>query len=288
MKTTLILAGMLAFLASCHPPKTGNDNPGGQTAAGERLTYFSFDHHNSMRIYNAEKYNVKALEDGRVHVLIDEGCPEEKEFYLNDSTILDELLEVLKTYKTDKYKEDYRPRAEIFDGDSWSLYYKYNTGRRVSSGGYMAWPDNYHEMRQALGQYFQKWREREEGVLRIDYFRFTCKNAHGCDIEYILERGEPQATLTLRNAEKGINQTLKVSNDCLHEFQQVANTAQLRSKLYDYDPPADQDATRCTYLARYNTGDSISGTTGYTQYAGSKERAILGFFDQWVEKDGKE
>ena len=64
---------------------------------------------------------------------------------------------IVKNFKMDKYKRDYKPMFDIYDGDSWSLYYSYDSGRSVSSGGYMAWPSNYHEMRNALSAYFSKW-----------------------------------------------------------------------------------------------------------------------------------
>ena len=264
--------------ASCVSQKPENNND----MKTEHLTYFSYDHHNSMSQYG-EKYNVTLLKDGRVHVVIDEGRPSEKEFYLDDSTILDELLAIVKEYKMDKYKRDYMPKMEITDGDNWSLYYKYDTERSVSSGGYMAWPDNYHEMRKTLSGYFQKWREYEKGVLAIDYFHFTCKNKAGRDEEYTLERGATQATLTLRDAEKGIDKTLKVDNGILQELQQTANAANLKSTLYDYHTD-DENATRCTYYVRYNTGDTLSGYTCFIQYIGHKENAILEFFSHWTEE----
>ena len=48
----------------------------------ERLTYFSFDHHNTMAMFSGEKYQVSAEKDGRIHVVIDEGYPKEKDFYI--------------------------------------------------------------------------------------------------------------------------------------------------------------------------------------------------------------
>ena len=128
-----------------------NNNP-------ERLTYFSYSHQNSMAM-NGESYSVSTMEDGRVRVVIDEGYPEEKSFFLDNSTILDDLLVIVKAYKMDSYKQDYKPTMRIYDGDSWNLYYKYNSKRSVTSGGYMAWPKNYHETRQAISDYFKKWRE---------------------------------------------------------------------------------------------------------------------------------
>ena len=161
MKKILLIVGLLAFTASCMSQKPEKKDNEMNT---EHLTYFSFDHHNTMAMYYGEKYSVSTMKDGRVHVVIDEGFPQEKEFYLDDRSIFDELLTIVKTYKMDKYKEDYHPSMKVFDGDSWSLYYKYDTKRTVSSGGYMAWPDNYREMRNALSDYFKKWREYENGV----------------------------------------------------------------------------------------------------------------------------
>ena len=246
----------------------------------ERLTYFSFDHHNSMVLYAGEKYEVSTAGDGRVLVVIDEGFPGEKRFYLDDSVIFDELLTIVKAYKMDEYGAYYQPEIQVFDGDSWNLYYKYDSRRTVSSGGYMAWPDNYHDARHALSNYFKKWREYQDGVLVMDYFKFTCKNNRGRDIEYVLERGADEALLTIRDAEKGIDLKTTVSNDQLDNLQRVANAAQLKNDIYDYHTD-DENATRCTYYVRYNTGDTISGYTCHTQYPGRKETAIFDFFSHW-------
>ena len=282
MKKLLLFVGLIAMAVSCASQKPVKKNEQNEMN-NERLTYFSFDHHNSMARFHGEKYNVNTLKDGRIHVVIDESFPEEKEFYLNDSTIFDELLEIVKTYQTDKYKSDYMPEMEVTDGDSWSLYYKYDTKRSVSSGGYMAWPDNYRDMRHALSEYFKKWREYEKGVLTIDFFKFTQKNNQGRDIEYTLERGKKEATMTLRNAEKGVKgKTLKVSNDVLKELQEMTNVSQMKSDLYNYHTD-NPDATRSTYFVRYNTGDTISGYTCYTQYPSQKESMTIEFFSRWLK-----
>lgn len=274
MNRILLISGLIGLAVSCVSPQINNNEMN-----TERLTSFSFDHHNSMS-QDGEKYDVNYTEDGRVHVVIDEGALGEKEFYLNDSVIFDELLAIVETYKTDKYKEHYKPRAHITDGDSWSLYYRYDSKRHVSSGGYMAWPDNYREMRRALSDYFQKWRDYQKGVLAMDYFKFTCKNNKGCDMEFTLERGEEEATMTIHDKEQGIDKTLKVSNDILQKLQEKANAANLKSKIYDYYTE-DEDATRCTYFVRYNTGDSISGITCHTQYPSHKVTAIINFFSPY-------
>lgn len=279
MNITYLCTGFMSFVVSCVSPNHNNNDNEMNT---ERLTCFSYDHHNSMS-QDGENYSVSTMEDGRIHVVIDEGFPGEKEFYLSDSIIFDELLVIVKTYKMDKYKENYKPRMRITDGDSWSLYYKYDTKRSVSSGGYEAWPNNYHEMRQTLSDYFRKWRDYTKGILSMDYFKFTCKNNKGSDMEFTLERGEEQATMTLRDSDRNINKTLKVGNDIMRELQERANSVQLKDKMYDYYTE-DENATRCTYFVRYNTGDTISGITCHTQYPSHKVRGIIDFFSRWLEE----
>ena len=114
----------------------------------------------------------------------------------------------------------------------------------------------------------------------MDYFKFTCKNNKGDDTEYTLERGDKEATMTIRDKEQGIDKTLKVDNNILQELQERANSAQLKDKNYDYYTE-DEDATRCTYFVRYNTGDTISGITCHTQYPSHKVTAINNFFSHW-------
>ena len=166
MKKNLLLLGLLSLLGSCMSQNPQNNN----TMNTERLTYFSFDHHNTMARFSGESYQVSTEKDGRIHIVIDEAFPDEKEFYIDDTTIFDSLKAIVDEYKMDKYKGSYQPRMQVFDGDSWSVYYKYDSGRSVSSGGYMAWPDNYREMRQALSNYFQQWRDYQIGIKVIDFF----------------------------------------------------------------------------------------------------------------------
>ncbi len=278
MKKLLLFAGLLAVTTLCMSQNNNNK----EKMEKEHIVYFSFDQNNAMAM-NGEKYNVSILKDGRIKIVIDEGLRGEKELYTDDSTIFDELLNLVKTYEMDKYESNYQPDMRVFDGDSWSLYYKYDTRRSVSSGGYMAWPDNFREAHEAMSHYFQKWRDCQKGVVEIDYFKFTTKNNQGRDIAYTLERGETEATITIHDAEQGIDKSLKVSNDVITEFHQRASLVRLKSSLYDHIP-SDPDATMSTYFVRYNNGDTIEGKTGYTTYPSHKESAIMDFFERWLRE----
>lgn len=281
MKKNLVFSVLLFLSVSCVSQNPQN-NPDMNTT--EHLTYFRFDHHNTMRIFYGENYYVSKEKDGRVHVVIDEGFPKEMDFFINDTTIFDELLAIVKQFKMDKYKSNYQPSIRIFDGDSWSLYYKYDSGRSVSSGGYMDWPDNYREARAAISDYFQKWREYAAETKRIDLFQYTCQNNQGCDIEYRLERGENEATLTIRNAEYDTDKQLLVSNDYLAELQELVNMYRLKDE--SSNTTDDDSVTKYSYLVCYNTGDTLDIRSYRSSFEGGKEQVFKHFFELWLPVRG--
>ena len=246
----------------------------------ERLTYFSYDHHNSMARFSGEKYNVKTEKDGRIHIVIDEGFPEEKDFYINDTSIFDELDSIIMAFKMHKWRDKYQAKERIFDGDSWSLYFKYGSGRSVSSGGYMAWPDNYREARQAISAYFQKWRDYPIQAKVIDLFLYTCMNKQGRDIEYRLERGEQEAKLFIRNAEHDTKKEVAVSNDYLTELQELVNMYRLK-EAYNHTTN-DDSASVYRFFIGYNTGDTIDFTGYYATFVSGQTAPFLSFFDRWL------
>lgn len=154
MSRYLLFVGLLIVATSCVLPK----NKSNDKMNTERLTHFSYEWHNAMA-ESGVSYDVTAMKDGRVHVVIDKGFSREKEFYLDDNALLGELLTIVKKYEMDKYESYYQPEMEVYDGTSWRLSYSYDSGRIVSSGGYMASPDNYREAVNEVSGCFRKWRE---------------------------------------------------------------------------------------------------------------------------------
>ncbi len=275
-KNYLLLMLMCSF-ASCI-----SQNP--KDMKTERLTYFSYNHHNTMAWHSGEKYNVSTEKDGRVHIVIDEGFPEEKDFYIDDTTIFDELDSIIMAFKMHKWKDDYKPRMEIFDGDSWSLYFKYGSDKSKSSGGYMAWPNNYHEARNAISTYFQKWRDYPIQAKEINLFQYTCKNKQGRDIEYRMERGEQEAKLFIRNAEYDTEKEVSVSNDYLKELQELVNMYRLKE---EYNRTTEDDsASVYRFFICYNTGDTIDFTGYYTTFVSGQTAPFLSFFGHWLPLRG--
>ena len=280
MKKDLLFIGLLALSVSCISQTPKNNS----TMNAERLTYFSFDHHNSMARFYGENYKVSTEKDGRIHIIIDEGFPKEKDFYIDDTTIFDELLAIVKQYQMDNYRSRYQPSMDITDGDSWSLYYKYDSKRSVSSGGYMAWPDNYGNARKALSDYFQKWRDYPMPVKEINLFQYTCHNNYGCDIEYRMERGENEAVLYMRNAELQFEKTFSVSNDNLAELQELVNVFRMKEEFNR--TISDDSASVYRFVVAYSTGDAIDFQGYHTTFLGGLESAFVHFFSNWLPIQG--
>ena len=250
----------------------------------ERLTYFSYDHHNTMVWHSGEKYDVRTEKDGRIHIVIDEGFPNEKDFYIDDTTIFDELDSIIKAFKMHKWHDKYQAKERIFDGDGWSLYFKYGSSKSKGSGGYMAWPDNYRAARQALSEYFQKWRDYPIPAKEINLFQYICRNKQGRDIKYRIERGEQEAKLFIRNAEYDTEKEVAVSNDYLTELQELVNMYRLKE---EYNHTTDDDsASAYRFFICYNTGDTINFTNYYTTFVGGQLAPFISFFNRWLPLRG--
>lgn len=151
----LIFVGLVALLVSCMSTKHNNIE-----MKTERITYFRFEHRNSMAM-SGDRYEVSTTPEGRVCIVIDKELPGQKEFYLDDTAIFVQLQEIVKKFKMDEYKGNYQPEITVYDGSSWELFYRYDSGRSVRSGGYEACPENYVEMRRALAACFQQWCEQK-------------------------------------------------------------------------------------------------------------------------------
>lgn len=275
MKKSLLMLGLMLFMASCIAQKPMKMNT-------ERLTYFSFDHHNSMVMFSGEKYNVSAMKDGRIHIVFDEGLPNESEFYLGDTaTIFDELTVIVKQFQMDRYLNNYQPEMFITDGDSWSLYYKYDSGRSVSSGGYMAWPDNYREARTAIHEYFQKWRDLLPK--NVSFFEFTCHNNSGRNIVYRLQRiNKDRIILQMRDAERNLDEMYPVDNSYTQQIQEFVDAHGLKD--CSEDKSSDKNATQYKYHIRYTNGETFDMEGCYNSSMGSKETALMELFNSWLSE----
>lgn len=258
----------------------------------EPMTKFEYNRHNSMRIYNGMSYKVSLLDDGKVNILINEGFPDEKEFTTDDKTIFDDLQAIVDEFGMLKYKDNYRPRMHITDGDSWHLYIKYGTGYKnsFSSSGYMAGPDNLGKAENAIVEYFKKWVEMPLPEKKIEEFVFNSHNDRGLEINYHLTRDKNgKATLTVRNTEhpvdgKPFEGEFSISEDYFAELDELVKTNHLK-KCEGNQYPSDSSNTQY-YKVSFSDGTAYEGTCYYNNYMDYQGRNISAFFEDWLPVRG--
>lgn len=283
MKKMILLLGLFSsLLPGCAQSQTPS----------EPMTYFEYNRHNSMRIYNGMSYKVSRLDDGRVNILINEGFPDEKDIVTDDKTVFDELQALVEKYGMLKYKSDYKPMFHVTDGDSWRLSIKYGNNYKnyFSSSGYMAGPSNHKEAEAAIVEYFKKWVEMPIPEKKIQEFVFTCHNDRGLDIDYHLTRNEDgNATLTMLNTEhpvdgKPFKGSSAFGEDDFEALNELVKTSRLK-KCEGTSYPSDSSNTQY-YKVSYSDGTVYEGTCYYNNYMDFQGRNISAFFGHWLPVRG--
>ena len=85
---------------------------------------------------------------------------EAKEVKLDDAMI-SKIIDLFNKYDVIKWNGFNKSDSGVLDGDSFSFYLTYDVDKKVSSSGYMRWPDNYKELRDELDNIFNSLMEEE-------------------------------------------------------------------------------------------------------------------------------
>lgn len=118
------------------------------------------------------RYEIDSDKNGRVHFRINEGYPDEKEFYTDDHSVFDSLDKIVRKYNMMDYASDYYPDLEVTDGQSWTLSIRYASKRSVHSDGYIVVPDGYREAEKEIHECLRPWKELPvavDGLTSFDY-----------------------------------------------------------------------------------------------------------------------
>lgn len=75
---------------------------------------------------------------------------------------LEKLYEILNKYHVSKWNKFHKTEKNVLDGDSFSFYLHTEDGIDVSASGYMRWPNNYHEVKNAFYELFDSLYEYKE------------------------------------------------------------------------------------------------------------------------------
>ena len=105
--------------------------------------------------YAYTRYDLEKKDNGYYVQIKPYGVPDDEvqEVRLTDKQIKD-IEAILTKYKVSKWDGFNKSDKGVLDGDSFSFYLHTEDGVDVSASGYMRWPDNYHEVRNALTNIF--------------------------------------------------------------------------------------------------------------------------------------
>lgn len=105
--------------------------------------------------YAYTRYDLEKKDDGYYVQIKPYGIPDDEaqEVKLTDKQIK-EIETILTNYKVNKWNGFNKSDRYVMDGDSFSFYLHTEDGVDVSASGYMMWPKNYREVRNALYDIF--------------------------------------------------------------------------------------------------------------------------------------
>lgn len=270
LKLMVIIAGFLSFF--------GCNSSSSTIKEGDSLVYFSLHRGGGMARFGGYRYNIEATKDGKVHFLFNEGYPDEKEYYLEDHSVFDSLDLLIRKYKMEKYRSNYMPKFDVLDGESWSIYVKYASGASISSGGYMAGPDNWREAEKALIQCLQPWKDMPGVVNEVNRFKYSYGTT-----TYLIERKEDHALLTVDDPSEGRHEVHRKGLDMLENLRVMINVEGLKENgsLKSDDP----ESTPFVFEIDYSNGDSYFYESYDLKYQCHYTEVLQWFFSEWLSNN---
>ena len=240
VKVMVLMASLLSFFG-CKSLETELKN--------DTITSFSLSEGGGMNRFAGFSYFVEKTEEGKVHFLFNEGYPDEKEFTVDDLSVLDSLQTIVLKHKMYQYRDYYRPQFDVLDGSSWRLYVVYTSGRQLSSGGYMAGPDGYGEAFSDIIHYLDPWKNMP--VATNDVVSFLYEYGSDC---YTLERKGDHAVMTIDHGETGEHQVLERELEVLEDLRVFFNAERLKMNE-TRSADLDFEYTPWMYEITYSNGD---------------------------------
>ncbi len=122
----------------------------------ESISSLSFYYTNGYAINSDIRYEIDC-KDKCIAIVKPYGKSDDEkiEVEINKET-LNEIIDVLNKYDVIKWNGFSKSDHDVLDGDSFSMHFTYNDGKRVSASGYMMWPENYREVQKELDSIFKE------------------------------------------------------------------------------------------------------------------------------------
>lgn len=141
------------------------------TDGRRQLNYFYHTATHGWRGFTNRGYKAERLKRGKVRITVELGNDRDRVFETGAS-FMDSLEALVREYKMDRYKEKYKPRGDVRDGDTWEFCIKYSDGKRVYSSGYEAYPIGGSKAFDKVEEMFAQWRDMEPAGVPLVSFRY--------------------------------------------------------------------------------------------------------------------
>ena len=120
----------------------------------QNIEYFSFSFSEGMAINDNAYYRIECEEERCMKIIKPVGEEKETKKGITRQEI-EKLEELLKKYQVASWNHFNKYDKNVLDGNSFSLSIRTSTGKTYSATGYMKWPKNYREVKQAIQDYFE-------------------------------------------------------------------------------------------------------------------------------------
>ena len=121
------------------------------------VKYFHFGYSTGNMMYANVSYDVRYEDDEYVATIKLDGVSDDDAVKVSLATgDVRELEDILKKYDVGKWNGFQKSDKNVLDGNSFSLSVSFVNGESISASGYMMYPSNYKEVRDALNSYFMK------------------------------------------------------------------------------------------------------------------------------------
>lgn len=116
----------------------------------ENITHLRFTYTTGYHMNASVSYEIDLIDDKYIVKIKPTDIPEEetKEYELSKEKVK-KIENKLNEYKVSRWNNFHKSDKYVLDGDSFSMYIKFND-QDISASGYMMWPNNYREVKSYL------------------------------------------------------------------------------------------------------------------------------------------
>ena len=121
------------------------------------IRFLSFSYTVNTACYGDVYYDLKRENEQYTVQICPDGVPSEKAFRCQaDAHFAEEIAALLRQYKVSQWNGFHKVNKRILDGRSFTLAVHFENGKEIHAHGYMRYPKNYREFRDAIDACFMR------------------------------------------------------------------------------------------------------------------------------------